>query len=342
MNKGIWIIEEHDGCATKNITLELLSEGHKLARRLDEPLCVCRLGTRAGQDIALLAQHGAEKIYAVENEALSGYNVDSYTSILCTLIEEHRPSIVMMGATPVGSELAPRVAARLGLPCVTEAKKITGSRENFQVTKAMYNEQVYATIKCGPESPLLVTIPPGETDITRSAAGEGPEVTIKELGVAETPRTRCRKFLKGDPKTIKIVEADRIVAIGRGAGKEGLPIVQELAELLGASIGGSRGAVDAGIVPYQRQIGISGKTVTPKLVIACAISGARQFTVGMENSDLVIALNLDEKARIFEYANLSIKGDVHQVLPQLITHLKKIRNNSPPDSRLPAGDRGDR
>lgn len=335
MGQGIWIFEEHDSRGTRNITLELLSEGQKLARRLDEPLCVCLLGSNLGDEISTLAQHGAEKVFIVENDFLSEYNLDSHASVLCDLIEEYRPSILMMGATPIGSELASRIAARLKLPCVTEVKKITGSRGNFQITKSMYNDKVYATIKPGPISPLVLTIPPGDTDIVKSEARGEPEVIRKEPADTEgKPRTRIRKFLKGDPGTIKIVEAERIIAVGRGAGEEDLPGLQELADLLGASVGGSRGAVDAGLIPYERQIGISGKSVTPKLLMACGISGARQFTVGMENSDLVIALNLDERARIFEYANLSIKGDLHQIIPAVLKHLKNEGNSSLPSPKV--------
>lgn len=331
--RGVWIFAEYDPAGVRNITLELLSEGQRLARRLDEPLCVCLLGTNLGDKISVLAQHGGEKVFLVANDVLAEYNLDAYSTVLCDLIEECRPSAFLLGATPVGSELAPRIAARLKLPCVTEVKKITGSRGNFQITKSMYNDQVYATVKSGEASPLVVTIPAGETDIVKSETPGEPEVIVKEwVEASAMSRTRIRKFLKGDPRTIKIGEAERIIAVGRGAGAEGLADLKRLADLLGASVGGSRGAVDAGLIPYERQIGISGKSVVPKLILACGISGARQFTVGMENSDLVIAVNLDEKARIFEYANLSIKGDLHQVIPAVIERLKNEGRRTLPAS----------
>ena len=138
----------------------------------------------------------------------------------------------------------------------------------------------------------------------------------------EPPRTVTRRLIPGDPRTVAIHEADRIVAVGRGAGIAGVGLLQELADLIGAAIGGSRAAADAGLIPRERQIGISGTTVRPKLLIACGISGARQFTIGMENSELVVAVNEDATAGIFEFANLRIKGDLLEVIPAVIRRLR--------------------
>jgi electron transfer flavoprotein alpha subunit len=321
--EGIWILEEHDDEGTKNITLELLSEGQKLARRLNEQLCVCLLGSQVGGCIPTLTQYGAEKIYLVEHELLSECSLDAYAFVLGELIKEYDPYILMMGATPSGSELAPRIAARFKLPCITEAKNITGQEENLQITKSAYNDQVYITIDPLARRPLIVTMPPGETDIIEPNKPREVEVIKKNVEIpADIMRTKRKRIIKGDPRTIRLEEADIIVSLGRGAGNESLPILQELADALGASIGGSRGAVDDGIIKFERQIGISGKTVTPRLLIACGISGAREFTAGMENSNLVAAVNIDQKARIFDYANLCIKGDLRMIIPQVIDKIQ--------------------
>ncbi len=323
MSQGIWIFEEHDIRGTKNITLELLSEGQKLARRLKEELCVCLLGHQIEDTIPHLAQFGASKVYLVDNEFLSEYNLDAYSLVLGDLIQEYQPSILMMGATPLGSELAPRVAARHGLPCITEAKQIKGKHKNLKVTKSTFNDQLYATIKPSSKRPLVITIPPGETDISKSAE------TIEAVVIKKTPeltadvkRVKYRKFIKGDPRTINIEEADRIVAVGKGVDPEALPIVQELADILEASMGGSRVAVDENIIPFERQIGITGKSVIPKLLVVCGISGAYEFTDGMRDSETVIAINNDGDARIFKFANLCLKGDLHEIIPIIIDQLK--------------------
>ncbi len=328
MSQGIWIFEEHDSDGTKNITLELLSEGQKLARRLKEELCVCLFGHQVEGYIPHLAQFGAAKVYLVDNELLSEYNLDAYSLILGDLIKEYDPLILMMGATPLGSELAPRVAARLRLPCITEAKQIKGNNENLQVTKSAYNDQLYATIRPSSIRPLFITIPPGETDIVKADETREAVVIRKDIALAaDVKRTKYKRFIKGDPKTISIDEADLIVAAGNGVDSKGLPIVHELADILGASMGGTRVAVDKKIIPFERQIGITGKSVMPKLLVACGISGAYEFTDGMRGSKIVIAINKDGKAGIFQFANLGIKGDLNEIIPLVIDQLKRREQN---------------
>ena len=333
MSHGIWIFEEHDIHGTKNITLELLSEGQKLARRLKEELCVCLFGHQVTGLIPQLSQFGAAKVYLVDSDLLSEYNLDTYSLLLGDLIREYEPSFLMMGATPLGSERAPRVAARQGLPCITEVKQIKGSNENLQVIKSTYNDQLYATIRPVPKRPLIITIPPGETDITK--AGETKEVVVirKDLEFSdEVKRVRYRRFIKGDPRTISIAEADRIVAVGNGVDSKSFPIIEELADILESSIGGSRVAVDKNIIPFERQIGITGKTVMPKLLVACGISGAYEFTDGMRDSKAVIAVNKDGNARIFKFANLCLKGDVYEIIPRVIDQLKAHKKTTGKDS----------
>ncbi|MFX0199089.1 MAG: electron transfer flavoprotein subunit alpha/FixB family protein [Candidatus Hodarchaeota archaeon] len=322
--EGIWILEEHDKQGLKIISLELLSEGQKLARQFKEQLCVCLIGYQVEDYISTLNKYGAEKIYLVENELLSEYNLDTYVFVLGKLIEEYNPSILIMGATSSGAELAPRIAARFKLPCITEAKKITGDKENLQITKSAYNDQAYVSINPIWKRPLILTITAGETDINESDEPKEVEVIRKNVEInSDIMRTKYRKFIKADPRTIGLEEADKIVAIGNGLEIEAFPIVQELADNLGASIGGTRVAVDNGVIPYERQIGVTGKSVAPKFLIACGISGAREFTTGMEKSILTVAINTDRKARIFDVVDMGVVGDVHQVVPALIQKLKQ-------------------
>ncbi len=323
MNQGVWILEEHDSRGTKNVTLEMLSEGQKLARRLKENLCVCLLGYQVESFIPQLAEFGAEKIYLSDSLHLSEYSMDAYIKILGDLIETYKPSVLMMGATPIGSELAPRIAARYRLPCVTEVKKIGGSSENFQVTKSVYNDRLYADIKTSSARPIIITLPPGETDIVKSKKALEFAVIKYDFEVTEDlKRIRYKQFIKGDPKTIRVDEADLILALGNGINSETLPAAHELADLLGATIGGTRVAVDKGIIPFERQIGLTGKTVLPNMLIACGISGAYEFTDGMKDSKMIIAINSDGKARIFDVANLGINGDLKEIMPAVIDKIK--------------------
>ncbi|MBI5894504.1 MAG: electron transfer flavoprotein subunit alpha/FixB family protein [Desulfobacterales bacterium] len=323
MGEGVWIIEEHDQDNTQRITLELINEGRQLARRLNEPLCLCVIGATVSALIPQLSCYGVERIYVIAHDALAGYTVDPYSRLLAALIRKYTPSVVMMGATPMGAELAPQVAAKLKIPCVTDIKKIVGSRQGFKITKSVYSDQAYAHIHLATNGPLIVTIAPGETDAERLQKHQSAEIIEADVDPPSlTARTRNSRFLKGDPRTIRIAEADRIVAGGRGAGESGFQILQEFADILGAAMAGSRAAVDDGHLSANRQIGISGNSVTPKLLVAGAISGAREFTIGMENAELIIAINTDGKARIFEFANLCIKGDVKRVIPAAIKRLK--------------------
>jgi len=333
MSQGIWILEEHDIHGTKNITLELLSEGQKLAKRLKEELCVCLFGHQIEGLIPHLARYGASKVYLVDHALLSEYNLDTYSLILADLIKEYEPSILMMGVTPMGSELAPRIAARCALPCITEAKQIKGNLKNLQVIKSTHNDQLYSTIKPSALRPVVITIPPGETDISKPGETGEAIVIRKDIPLNEdVKRTQYKRFIKGDPKTIRIDEADRIVAVGNGVDADSLPIVQELADLLEASLGGSRVAVDKNIIPFERQIGITGKTVLPKLLVAFGISGAYEFTDGMRESKNVIAVNKDAKARIFKIANLCLKEDLKKILPPIIDQLKQYKQRPSKDS----------
>jgi len=324
----IWIFGEHDNQGTKKITLELLTEGRKLASQLKGQLCACLIGYHVEDHILTLSKYGARKVYLVEKELLSEYDLDAYAFVLGELIREYSPYMLIVGATPSGTELAPRVAARFKLPCITEVKKITGDKEDLQITKSAYNDHLYVMICPLSKRPLIVTFSPGETDIKEENEPKQVEVIRKNIEIkADLIRTKRKRFIKGNPRTIKIEEADLIVGVGKGVGIEGLPIIEEMADVLGASIGGSRAAVDAGIIPFGRQIGITGKSVAPRLLIACGISGAREFTAGMENSNFIIAINKDRDARIFKFANLSIQGDLHQVIPVVTKQLKALRNH---------------
>ena len=324
IHRGVWVVAERDGRALRNVTLELLCEARKLAGRLNEELAVCLLGSDVAELIPSLVPHGPGRVFMVEHESLAAYEADAWTANVVALIEAHRPAFVMFGDTPESGELAARVAARLQRPCITGVKKIAVTRGRLQITKSVYEDYAYATVEPVAARPLILTIPPGETDIVPAPATAAPEIVQCETVPVSTPeRLRITRRIPGDPRTVAIQDAERIVAVGKGAGVEGTARLRELADLLGAALGGSRVAADLGLVPRERQIGVSGRTVRPKLLIACGISGARQFTTGMENSELVIAVNSDGAAPIFEFANLPVKGDLHEIIPAVIRLLRE-------------------
>lgn len=321
MSKEVWILAERTVRGLHPATLELLTEGRNLAERSRASLCACILGEPDPQIQRALAEHGADKCYVASAAAIDSGAVDALGAVLARLLDERQPTVLLIAHTPYGAELAPRLAGRCRLPCITRAKKIAVMRGRLQVTKAVLNERAYATYEAAVDRTLVVTLPVGETDVVKAETPKEPEY----IRIVEEPpvraRERRRRLIPGDPRTIGIEEAEKIIAIGRGLAPQDMSAVQSLANLFGATVGGSRAAVDAGLIPYSGQIGITGKTVAPRLLLTCGISGATQFTAGMEKAEFVIAVNTDATARIFEFANIKVRCDGRAFLDALARQL---------------------
>jgi electron transfer flavoprotein alpha subunit len=326
MPNDIWVFAEHNNRPLESITWEMLTEGRKLAEKLHEQLCACLIGAQTEGYIGSLSHFGARKVYLVENEDLPAYSVDGYAHILKELIVKYKPSIIMIGATPIGGELAARVAAKLRLPCITEVKKLSFSDRKLSIAKSGFNDKVYLNFDFSPKKTVIVTVLPGDMERDEVQEHIEPEI-IRETVPAPLDKmyTTNKHFIKGDPREIDLEEAQAVIAVGKGVGTEAFARLKQLADILGASIGATRPLVDDGIVPHERQIGITGKSVAPKVLIACGISGAREFTGGIEQAKLTIAINTDSKARIFNAADMSVVGDVNEVIPAMIENLTKKR-----------------
>jgi electron transfer flavoprotein alpha subunit len=230
---------------------------------------------------------------------------------------------VLFGATSIGRDLAPRIAARIKAGIVTECIALRIDKDGLTVTKPIYDGKMFANVLCQSASTYVVTIPPGAMGMNQPA--KSPEVkTIKVTPIlgAETSRIKFLDFIAADPKTIDLTEAEIIVAAGRGVGKaENFHLIEEL----GGSVGGTRPVVDAGWLPPERQIGLTGKFVSPKLFIACGISGQYHHTAGMKDSLIIVAINTDSNAAIFKLADLGIIEDLHEVIPAVIKQLQARR-----------------
>jgi electron transfer flavoprotein alpha subunit len=206
------------------------------------------------------------------------------------------------------------------------------NEEKFVVAKSGYTDRVYLNFDVLPSKTVIVTFLPGDMDSEEAREATEIGVVREEMSIQpEMMRTRNIRYIKGDPKTISLREAELIVAGGNGIRKEGLAVLEEVADLLGASIGGTRPLVDEGIIPFERQIGITGKSVSPKLLLACGISGAREFTAGLEKTQLTIAVNTDPQARIFSTADMGVLGDMHEIVPALIKSLRKRKESEQAD-----------
>jgi len=326
--RGVWVVAEHEGGTLKTVSFELLGEGGRLARKLEEELAAVLVGSDVAGLVKPLGLYGADKIYLIEHKLLESYTTDAYTDVLAAVIARHKPSIVLFGATINGRDLAPRVAARLrvGLTADCTGLEIDEEKRLVQIRPA-FGGNIMASI-VSRSRPQMATVRPRvmktpKPDETRNPKVEHVEVALDPITARTKVLERVRELTKPSEK---IEEAQIIVSCGRGIGRpEELKVAYELAEVLGAAVGGSRPIVDCGWLPHQQQVGQSGKTVSPRLYLALGISGTIQHRIGMQSSDTIIAVNKDPEAPIFSLANLGVVGDLFQIVPKLIGQLRALR-----------------
>jgi electron transfer flavoprotein alpha subunit len=322
MENEIWIFAEHRNMGLSPTTIPLLSAARKLARAFNGKACACILGPETRVFFKALGEGGAEKIYFSEDAKLSNNPLDFNAIVLQRLTEEYRPRMFIFDALSSGSELASRISWRMGLSYITEVKRIDEDGKNFIISRSCYGDKVFQNTTVGSDKTAILTILPFDTDGDDSIRSSEPElVEILPYDAIYKTKSRCIEFLKGDPKTINIEDADLIVAGGKGIGNDG-SILEDLADALGASVGGTRPLVDEGIIPFERQIGITGKSVAPRLLFTIGVSGAREFVAGTEKAKLTIAINSDDKAPIFKNADMKIHGDLKEIVPTLMKKLK--------------------
>jgi electron transfer flavoprotein alpha subunit len=325
---GVWVLAEiHDG-KLADVTLELLSEGRKLADELGEEVSLVLAGQGVEELAAVAASYGADKVHLVEHEVLAQYRTDPYTSVVCGLIHKHQPEIVLIGATTMGRDLASRIAARIGAGLTADCTGLAIDPETrlLMQTRPAFGGNVMATIVCRNARPQMSTVRPrvmkkSAPDTSRQAEIIRESVELNEKAIA----TKILEIIKEEgTDELDVQEAEIIVSGGRGMRKpEGFAVIRELAEVLGAAVGASRATVDAGWIPAYHQVGQTGKTVQPKLYIACGISGAVQHLAGMSSADCIVAINSDPDAPIFNVAHYGLVGDLFEVVPALTKALKK-------------------
>lgn len=317
--------EQRNG-EVRGVVYELLAKGRCLADVLQSELSAVCLGHEVG-DVKSLIAHGADRVYLVDSPELVGNQEDFLTQQLVELIRQHRPEIVLAGATALGRAFVPRVAAALptGLSADCISLDIDAEKRLLLQTKPTFGGNIMAVIICPEARPQMATVRPhvfSQCEPDGSRRGEIIKVDFNRESI--TSRTKLVDFVEEIWETIRIEEADVIVAGGRGLGKaENFEMLNELASVMGAAVGATRAAVDEGWVAYSQQIGQTGKTVCPRLYIAVGISGALQHTVGMQTSQCIVAINDDPNAPIFEVATYGIVGDLFQVVPLLTEKLKK-------------------
>lgn len=353
MSKDIYVVaEQRDGNIAK-VTMELLGEATKLAGELGEKVYAVLMGDQIKDRAQSLIEGGADGVVVVEDAMLAEYVTEPYAKALTAVIKNYDPNIVLFGATSIGRDLAPRVAARVHTGLTADCTRLDVNMDNYfeflhatsnadtdaiakrlgmddmnlKMTRPAFGGNVMATIRCADHRPQMATVRPGVMKKLDPQVGK--EGTVEEFKVefeAADMNVTIKEVVKETKKAVDITEAKVLVSGGRGIGSpEFYDELQKVADLLGGEISSSRANVDAGWIARDRQVGQTGKTVRPDLYMACGISGAIQHIAGMENSECVIAINKNDTAAIFEVADLGIVGDVKVIIPKLIEALAKYK-----------------
>ena len=324
--QNVWVFcEQRDGRLTQTAS-ELLGEGRKLADDLGQRLCAVLAGHNVAALADKLATYGADHIYLIEHPLLGVYTTDAYTKAIADLSAEKKPNIILIGATAIGRDLGPRVAARLatGLTADCTGLKIHETERNLLQTRPAFGGNLMATIITPNHRPQMATVRPGVMKALASPKTTPAEIEYIAPEITEDMiRTNVLEMVKTIKETCNLAEAEVIVSGGRGVGSaSGFALLKTLADALGGVVGASRAAVDAGWADHVQQVGQTGQTVRPRLYIACGISGAIQHLAGMQSSDCIVAINKSHDAPIFKIADYCVVGDLHKVIPLMVEEIQ--------------------
>lgn len=329
--KDLWVfVETNEDGSAKNVGIELLTPGREMADKQGGSLVAVVIGNNVDEAVRDAGIHGADKIIVVDGSEYGHYTTDAYTIALVSLVEKYGPTSMLIGATNNGRDLGPRVSCRLktGLTADCTGLDVDEETGNVAWTRPAFGGNLMATILCPNNRPQIGTVRPGvfkkcePVEMKAEIIKEDIHVSGKQI------RTRVLEIIKEmESENVDLEGAEIIVAGGRGVGSPaGFAPLREMAEVLGATVGASRAAVDAGWISHSHQVGQTGKTVGPKLYIACGISGAIQHTAGMSSSECIVAINKDPDAPIFDVADYGVVGDLFEVLPVLTEEIKKARS----------------
>ena len=328
--RGILIFAEQRQGSVHPVAYELLGKGRELAEQLGEPLYAVIIGSSVRKGAEDLVARGADKVFVYDHPALADFRDDPYSGLLVEQVREGKPSIFLIGATAIGRSLGPKVAACLetGLTADCTGLEIDPENRLLVQTRPAFGGNIMATIICPNRRPQMATVrykvmPEAERDPKRK--GEIVEKSVDLGHLAD--RVKVLDFQPA-AEEVSIVDADIVVSGGKGLGDpKGFELVEKLARVLGGAVGASRPTVDEGWIEYRHQVGLSGRTVRPKLYMACGISGAVQHLAGMKTSDIIIAINKDREAPIFSVSSLGAVGDLYEVIPRLIEKIEEYRKN---------------
>lgn len=318
------IAEQRDG-ELRKISYEMVSEGRRLADALGQQVTAVLLGSNIKDKAAVLGHYGADKVLVADDPKLDPYTTDAYTAVLAELIKANDPAIVIMGASVQGKDLAARLAARLEVGMAQDCTVFSIEGGNLMAVRPIYAGKAYAKVSYA-GTPQIATARPNVMALNEPDASKSAEIVDVAVSLDDAAlKTKVAEVIRDESGKVDLTEADRIVSGGRGMkGPEGFKVLEDLAEVLGASVGASRSAVDAGWRAHTDQVGQTGKVVSPNLYIACGISGAIQHLAGMSTSKVIVAINKDPDAPIFQKSDYGVVDDLFKVVPPLTEEIKKF------------------
>ncbi|HJV34863.1 electron transfer flavoprotein subunit alpha [Geomonas sp.] len=328
--RGVWVFIEQNSGEVARVSWELTGVGRELAEKLGVELTAVIIGDKISHLANDAFSYGADQAIVINDPVFRLYRTEPYLDAMCHLIDKHKPEVVLMGATGMGRDLAGAVATRVKTGLTADCTGLDiDEKRNLMQTRPAFGGNIMATIMCDRFRPQMATVRPHVMPMPERRSGATGRVIEEHFTIPESSIfTRVLEVItdKAGKDKVDVAGAEFIVSGGRGMmAKENFGMLEELAYLLGGVVGGSRSAVDAGWLPQDRQVGQTGKTVRPKIYIACGISGAIQHLVGMQDSDVIIAINRDREAPIFEVATFGIVGDLFQVVPVLTGRLRELK-----------------
>ncbi len=332
--RNVWVFVEQTEGVPARVSWELLGVGAELARARTAELCAVIIGHEVEHLCAEAFCYGAQKVYIIDAPVFRYYRTQSYLEATCHLIDKHKPEIILMGATGLGRDLAGAVATQVATGLTADCTGLgIDAKGNLMQTRPAFGGNIMATIMCDRFRPQMATVRPNVMQMSSRCEGATGEIIRETCQVQEADLAVKVLEIISDAKSresVDITAADFVISGGRGMmGSDNFRILKELADEIGGVVGASRSAVDAGWMPQDRQVGQTGKTVRPKIYIACGISGAIQHLVGMQDADMIIAINRDKDAPIFEVATYGIVGDLFQVVPAITARIRQLKAARP-------------
>lgn len=325
MPSGVWVVAEEKDGQFRRITYEVISEGRRLADALGQELTAVVLGSNIKDQAVELGRYGADKILVADDPKLEIYTTDAFVQVVGELAESNDPAVLIMGASFQGKDLSARLGARLKVIVAPDCTKLSVEDGRLVALRPVYAGKAYVEVTFKDSWPQMATVRPNQMEIADPDTSKQAEMIAVRVSLnEEILKTKVVEVIPGDSEKPDLTEADKIVSGGRGMkGPENYKILETLADIIGATVGASRAAVDVGWRPESDQVGQTGKVVSPTLYVACGISGAIQHVAGMGSSKVILAINTDPEAPIFKVANYGILGDLFEVVPALSEEVKK-------------------